>query len=304
MSRTGTLGRLFAMPASRRWRCTRRNWQRRHWRRRRPGARAVAPGKRWCCRCGQRSGGAHEQAFIAMHWGPESQRRASRGSKAFLSSPATPAPRPGCKPAAAGRTASAQAFGRALLVPGSKAPLALRPCAAGRSVPASTSARLQIGEHPGAAASGSGRRSSLAQSLQGALQCGTHCGSVHPRAASASCGLSPPTTGRPPEPCDAPRESCHSTYSGKSSGMPDNSLHHGHQPVHQGNRPRQGRRAIADPARRPHDLLGPGAGRPASPISRVGGFCLAMRIKGETHRGAGGLPGGRARAPAPACIRQ
>jgi hypothetical protein len=76
---------------------------------------------------------------------------------------------------------------------------------------------------------------------------------------------------------------------------PSGTIPRGHQPVHQGNRPRQAGRAAARP-RPGADLFGQLLDGGVSDLE-VGAFCIAMRIKGETpeEMAASSTP------PTPAC---
>ena len=230
------------------------------------------PGRRRRAALRRRSSGQRRAVRLAR------VRRRRRGSRAFCSAGDTRA-EAWIKTAAAGRAAGA----------------GLRPPAAG--------ARRQ-GAGGGAVARQAGlqllrrdaRRPSRAQlagvrrhrrrqrlaALQGSAAMRHQLRLLRARTASAWCARA---CRRPPE---AVRMNATSAHNRKSSGMQDNRGLMGNQPVHQGNRPRQGRRAVAQPraGRRP---VRPGARRHGD---RPGNRRLlpGHAHQGRDARGDGGLP--------------
>ena len=132
MSRTGTLGRLFAPRRRTRAGAAPAGAGAAPLGRRRPGARAARAAARWCCRCAPATAVPPAQAFIAMHWGPEYMAGTGRqraDHRRLL--PAVAAARAeACRGAAGARRAALAAGGRGLAAAGRGAGRCASGCAA------------------------------------------------------------------------------------------------------------------------------------------------------------------------------
>ena len=170
----------------------------------------------------------------------------------------------------------AQAYGRLLLAPGATAADADAAARPADLHLLRTSPKRRIGEH--LAALRGQRARSASPRCRRSLKCGTNCGSCVPELQRLV------RVGHWPHRARLPQTSTGDARSSVAANQPPRVMSHrgqsghGHQPVHQGNRPRQARRALAQPR---------AGGRPVRPGARRRGDRPGGRrlLPGHAHQG-------------------
>jgi bacterioferritin-associated ferredoxin len=169
----------------------------------------------------------------------------------------------------------AQAYGRLLLVPGAKAPVAVQ----SRGKQVCTCFNVTGPAIDGHLAGCSGTDDERLASLQGALKCGTNCGSCVPELKRMVKAVIPLQAGRMTcKPCCPPPLIRHIAPSHQACRTITPSMGIS-QYIKEIGRGKQGARSLT--REQAADLLGQVLDGQVTDLE-IGAFCLAMRIKGET----------------------